>query len=59
MTETQILMLNNLIYDPSFFTSEGAEAFSVGELLSFIDTDAYKKQGGLFGPATTKRNGTI
>ena len=27
MTETQILMLNNLIYDP-VFTSEGAEAFS-------------------------------
>lgn len=53
MTETQILMLNNLIYDP-IFTSEGAEAFSVGELLSFIDTDAYKKQGGLFGSATTK-----
>ncbi|MBS5215336.1 MAG: DUF2974 domain-containing protein [Clostridiales bacterium] len=53
MTETQILMLNNLIYDP-VFTSEGAEAFSVGELLSFIDTDQYKKQGGLSGPATTK-----
>lgn len=53
MTEIQILMLNNLIYDP-IFSSEGAEAFSVGELLAFIDTDVYKKQGNLFGPATTK-----
>lgn len=53
MTNTQILMLNNLIYDP-VFTAEGAEAFSVGELLTFVDTDAYEKKEGLSGPATTK-----
>lgn len=53
MTETQILMLNNLIYDP-VFTAEGAEAFSVGELLEFVDTDAYQKQEGMAGPATTR-----
>lgn len=53
MTETQILMLNNLIYDP-VFTEEGAKAFSVGELLTFVDTGAYEKQGGVSGPATTK-----
>ncbi len=46
-------MLNNLIYDP-VFTSDGAEAFSVGELLDFIDTDAYRKQEGIPGPGTTK-----
>ena len=40
MTEAQILMLNNLIYDP-VFTLDGAEAFCVGELLDFIDTDVY------------------
>ena len=40
MTEAQILMLNNLIYDP-VFTLDGAGAFCVGELLDFIDTDVY------------------
>ena len=54
MTETQILMLNNLIYDP-VFTSEGAEAFSVGELLSFIDTDQYKKTRRLIRTGDNKR----
>lgn len=53
MTEAQILMLNNLIYDP-VFTLDGAEAFCVGELLDFIDTDVYKKQEGVPGPGTTK-----
>ena len=53
MTEAQILMLNHFIYDP-IFTAEGVEAFSVGELLEFVDTDLYKKEEGGSGPATTK-----
>ncbi|MDO5603356.1 MAG: DUF2974 domain-containing protein [Oscillospiraceae bacterium] len=53
MTAEQILMLNNLIYDP-VFTAEGSNAFTVGELLEFVDTDAYAKKGGFSASATTK-----